>query len=282
MKVISKLRKTLFWLLIVVLLAAPLGLIYEISDREKQQYATPAAPAFVEMAYGRVMEAERRDLRECVLLSGAFRSKTYEYIELEQPDPGKIRWDISIGDEIQEGQKLGTYKGEAITAPIAGLVAEINAFDGYLKIQMASPVFLECNVSAKTLARLKSAQELTTEDGAAVALVYTAMIRNSDGSTCVRLEIDSEEYFLDQRVEDLLLYTGNVYMQTMVLPEECLYQRTAGENEPWYVRQVTEGGELIGEVEVKRGYSDGQWVSVTGINEGQFFDAGYKQIAEGW
>ena len=60
MKVISKLAKVLFCLLILALLAAPLGLIYEISNREKRQYATPTAPDFVEMAYGTIAEAERR------------------------------------------------------------------------------------------------------------------------------------------------------------------------------------------------------------------------------
>ena len=281
MKVISKLAKVLFCLLILALLAAPLGLIYEISNREKHQYATPTAPDFVEMAYGTIAEAERRDLRESVSLTGVFRSDTYEYIELKQSEPSKIRWDISVGDEIQKGEQIGTYKGEAITASVSGLVAEISAYDGYIKVQLATPVFLECDVSAKTLVLLKNGQALTTEDGEAVTLIYTAMIRNGDGTTRVRLKIDSEAYFLDQIVEELLIYTGNVYMQTLVLPEKCLYQRTAGEDEPWYVRQVTEGGKLIGEVEVTRGYSDGEWVSVTGIEEGQFFDAGYRQIAEG-
>ena len=106
MKVISKLEKVLFWLLILALLAAPLGLIYEISNREKQQYATPTAPDFVEMAYGTIAEAERRDLRESVSLTGVFRSETYEYIELKQNEPSKIRWDISVGDEIQTGEQI--------------------------------------------------------------------------------------------------------------------------------------------------------------------------------
>jgi len=282
MKAITQLVKVLFFLLILALLAAPLGLIYEISNREKQQYATPTAPNFVEMAYGTIADAERRDLLESVTLTGVFRSDSYEYIELKQKEPSKIRWDISVGDEIQAGEQIGIYKGEAITTSVSGLVAEINPYNGYIKIQLAAPVFLECDVSAKTLILLKSGQALTTENGEAITLLYTAMIRNSDGTTRVRLNIDSEEYFLDQVVEELLVYTGNVYMQALVLPEKCLYQRTAGEDEPWYVRQVTEGGKLIGEVEVTRGYSDGVWVSVTGIEEGQFFDAGYRQIAEGW
>ena len=281
MKIVSKLGKLLFWMLILALLATPLGLIYEISNREKQQYETPTAPDFIEMAYGQIATAERKDLREGVALTGVFKSETYEYIELKQAEPSKIRWDISVGDEIQADEQIGIYKGKSITTSISGLVSEINAYDGYVKILMARPVFLECDVSAKTLALLKNGQALTTESGETVELIYTAMIRNSDGTTRIRLKIDSEQYFLDQIVEEFLIYTGNIYMQTLVLPEDCLYQRTVGEDEPWYVRQVTEGGKFIGEVEVNHGYSDGDWVSVSGIAEGEFFDAGYKQIAEG-
>lgn len=281
MKQRTKFWKGLFWMLILVLLIAPLGLIFEISGWEKQQYATPVPPKFVETAYGRIEEALRIDMEETVLVTGTFRAQAYEYIELKQSDPGKIRWDISIGEEIQKGQKIGTYKGADMVATIDGLVIDINAYGGYIKVQMAEPVWLECDVSAKTLSYLRNAKTLLTEDKESVELIYAAKIRNPDGTIRVGLKIDSDVYYLDQKVENLPIYTGNIYMQTLVVPEECLYQRVAGEKEPWYVREVTESGEFVGEIEVAKGYSNGEWVSVTGISEGRFFDAGYKQIVEG-
>lgn len=284
MKVLKKILKGLFCVLILALLAAPLGLIFEISSREKQEYVTPTAPRFVETAYGGVFEAERMDMREAVLVSGVFRSDTYAYFELDQREPSKIRWNVGIGDEIQEGQVLGVYKGEDVISPIAGLISEMHAYssdDAYIKVQMAAPVLLECDVSMKTLVSLRYAKALTTEYGEAVTLEYVANIRNEDGTTRVRFSIDSKSYYINQRVTDMKLYTGNEYLQALVLPECCLYQKVAGEDEPWYAREVTDSGTFVAEREVGRGYSDGEWVCVTGISAGGYYDGGYKQIVEG-
>lgn len=284
MKVALKILKCLFWILVISLLIAPIGLIYETSNREKMEYMVPDPPVFVETAYGSVAVAERMDIKDSVSLSGVFQSFTYEYMELTQKEPSLIRWSVSVGDEIQAGQSLGTYKGESIIAEYSGLLSEIQAFNSsnaYLKIQQATPVVLVSDVSSNTLLSLKYAKELSTMDGEPVELVYTAVIRNSDGSTRVHLRIDSDAYFLNQPVEEISFYTGNEYLQTLVLPEGCLYQKISGEDEPWYVRQVTEDGVFIAEREVGRGYSNDEYVSVTGIEEGQFFDAGYGRFAKG-
>ena len=283
-RLFSAMGKGLLWLLILALLVLPLGLIYEISNREKAVYATPTAPAFVETAYGPVIDAQRMDIQESILLSGTFCPRTYEYIELKQQEPSKIRWNIGIGDEIQEGQVLGTYQGDDVTAPISGLVTEMNAYtpgDAYLKVQLSAPLLLECDVSQKNLIALKYATDLKTEDGEAVTVDYIANIRNADGTTHVRLSIDSDAYFLNQVVEDMKIHTGGVYQQALVLPESCVYQRVPGEDNPWYVRQVTEFGQFVREVEVGRGFSDGEMVCVTGVNVGEWFDSGYKAIAGG-
>ncbi len=284
MKFVSKLLKCLFWVLIIALLVAPIGLISEISNREKAQYAVPTAPKFVETAYGSIATAERMDVKESVAVTGVFRSYSYIYMELNQKEPSQIRWSVSVGEEIQEGQSLGTYKGEDITATCSGLIREIQAYnssDAYIKVQQATPVVLECDVSLSTLLSLEYAKELTTLDGEAAELVYVANIRNSDGSTHIRLQIDSEDYFLNQTVEDMGFYTGNEFLQALVLPEDCLYQRTAGEDEPWFVRQVSENGFFEKEVEVERGYCDNGLVCVTGIEEGKCFDVGYGAFIQG-
>ena len=67
----------------------------------------------------------------------------------------------------------------------------------------------------------------------------------------------------------------------LVLPLDCVYQKTPGEDEPWFVRQVTEDGFLIAEIEVKIGYSDNDFAVVNGIEEGQYFDSGYKDVVSG-
>ena len=63
-----------------------------------------------------------------------------------------------------------------------------------------------------------------------------------------------------------------------MLPEDCLYQKIAGEDEPWYVQQVSADGFFIGEMQVEKGYGDGNYCCVSGVGENQYFDSGYKAI----
>lgn len=284
MNTTSKIMKFLFWVIVIALLVTPVGLIIRISDREKSRYAAPDIPEFVDTSYGAIAVSERMDVKERITVNGVFQSFTYEYVELKQEDPSRIRWEISVGDEIQKGQRIGTYKGEAVLAECSGLVDEIQSYsmdDAYIKVQKASPVELVSDVSPGTLVMMQYAKELTTADGEPAELVYASEIRNADGRVRVRLQIESEKYYLNQHVEDMVFYTGNVFMQTLVLPKGCLYQKKTGEGEPWYVREVKEDGTLFGEREVELGYEDDGYVCVTGIEEGRYFDASYAQFSGG-
>lgn len=283
MKIWKKMCKGLFWLFIIALLLAPLGLIYQISSREMEQYQVPEPPQFVVTAYGTVVPAERMDVRDFVTVSGSFVSDASAYQELDDKNIGSARWEVNVGDEVQEGQVLGTCKGKEILSQYTGILLQINAYgeDPYLKVQLLDPIVLETQVSQNVLTSLRYAKELTTEEGEPVTLKYTAMIRNPDGTSRVRLQIDSDTYAYGEAVSELRLYTGYDYMNALVLPESCLYQKIAGEDEPWYVCEVTRDGVVIGERTVTRGYSDGNYVCVTGVEEGQYFDTGYKAVAGG-
>ena len=245
MKIMKNVLKVVFWLLIFALLLAPLGLIYEIS--------------------------------------GTFISREYAYIELTQKNPGEIRWDVQVGDEIQVDQVLGTYDGKQILSTMDGILMDINAYASkpYLKVQLLTGLELECNLSDKVIKQLRRAEALTTQDGVPVSITYIANVKNDDGSSRVLLKVESDSCFYGEAVKDLKLYTGYVYTGALVLPEKCLYQKNVGDDQPWYVRQVTEDGYFIEELEVQRGYSNGDLVCVTGIEEGTFYDNGYQVIAEG-
>ena len=107
------------------------------------------------------------------------------------------------------------------------------------------------------------------------------MQKNTDGTTTVHLSIDSEQYTCGQEVRELRFYTGRVYSKTLVLPEKCVYQKEVGEGQPWYARMVDENGVLIAELPVQIGYTNGEVVCVSGIEEGAWFDSGYKAVIGG-
>lgn len=285
MRIVKRFFKGVFWLLILVLLVAPLGLIYHISQGEMQEYQAPTVPVLRETAFGSIAQARREDVAECISVSGTFVSKTWGYMELTQKNPNLIRWDVTVGDEVREGQILGDYRGESIVSTLTGIVLEINSYNpenAYLKVQLLEPLELECHVTDRILTTLKHADAgMSTENGEAVTLTYAALTKNKDGTTTVRLSIASEDYSYGETVEDLNLMTGRSYTMALVLPAKCLYQKTVGEEQPWYARQVTAGGYFISEVEVNVGYSDGKLVCVSGINEGDYFDTGYQAISQG-
>ena len=55
MKIVKSLLRGLFWVLIIVLLLAPVGLIWKISNQEIARYQMPDPPKFVQTAYGTIV-----------------------------------------------------------------------------------------------------------------------------------------------------------------------------------------------------------------------------------
>lgn len=279
-----KLLKALFWLLIIVLLVLPLGLIYQISLSEMEEYTPSESPVIRQVSIGTPVKAYRTDIKLYETVSGSFTSTEVAFMELEYKKPYEIRWIVSYGDEIEVGQVLGYYYGEEVISTVEGIISNINtsAAEPYLMVDCYAPLVLECAVEDEALSPLKQfADRLTLIDGTKVGLTHVARTKNLDGTTTVRLTLDREGDTYGDRVENLTVYLGTGYPNVLVLPLDCVYQKVAGEDEPWYIRQVTEDGFLIGEMEVKIGYSNDIIAVINGIEEGQWFDSGYKDVVSG-
>ena len=279
-----KLLKALFWLLIIALLVLPLGLIYQISLSEMEEYTPSDSPVIRQVSIGTPVKAYRTDIKLYESVSGSFTSTEVAFMELEYKKPYEIRWIVSYGDEIEVGQVLGYYYGEEVISTVEGIISNINtsAAEPYLMVDCYTPLVLECAVKDEILSPLKQfADRLTLVDGTKVGLTHVARTKNLDGTTTVRLTLDREGDTYGDRAENLTVYLGTGYPNVLVLPLDCVYQKVAGEDEPWYIRQVTEDGFLIGEMEVKIGYSDDIIAGINGIEEGQYFDSGYKDVVSG-
>lgn len=282
MKILKIIVSGIFWVLILVLLVAPMGIIYRISQEEMKQYVTPEAPEFVETAVGEPVQVVRQDVAEYVKVSGTFVSDAYVFQELEYKKISDTRWLVGVGDEVRTGQVLGILGDQQILAQSDGILTEMNTYstDPYLCIQLFTPIELSCRVDDTLLSILKK-EGLKTREGEAITVTYISQRRNSDGTTDVRIRIDSDSYAYGQSLEALYILSGTVYRDTLVLPVDCVYQKTAGQNEPWYIRQVNENGMILGEMKVTVGYSNGDVICVSEIPEGIYCDSGYKAMLGG-
>ena len=272
----------IFALLILALLAAPLYLIHRISADEIRNYNTPEQLVFVETAFGQPLQAIREDVAEKIHVSGVFVPVESYDMELKGWSLDQIRWSVDPGAEVTEGQVLGLLRGNEIKSPVNGIVVSLNNYGSnpYVRFRLVEPIQLECHVDQQTLEDLRASEALSTKAGEAVQLESVSITRDLEGLSTVRLSIDSERYVCGQGVSQLELNTGVVFQKTLVLPVSCVYQKTPGE-EPWYAREVTKDGTLVGEIEVKPGYTDGKKVCVTGAEEGHYYDSGYGSMAGG-
>ena len=244
MNVVKRIAKVFFWVLIIALLVSPLGILYEISQREMAEYQVHALPALTQTSIGRVLQVTRQDVQEYFTVSGVFQSSESAYQPLTMENPGLIRWEVSTGDEIQAGQVMGTYNGESVVAEFSGIIEKI------------------------------------TEAGESVRLTYTSNLKSANGDRRIQLVIDSDAYSYGTSV-NLKIYTGLSYPQVLVVHQDCVYQRNPGTENPWYVRTVTKNGEVIGEQQVEIAFTMGNLVCISGVSEGTYCDAGYKDIVGG-
>ena len=280
-KILKFFLHSVFALLILALLAAPLYLIHRISADEIKSYNTPEQLVFVDASFGAPVLAAREDVAEKVYVSGVFvPCETYD-MELKGWGLDQIRWSVNPGDEVAEGETLGVLRGTDLVSPVSGIIESINSYAAapYIRFRLVEPIELECYVDQETLADLQSSDGLTTKNDEPVTLKSVSITRTPEGLTAIRLSVESDRYACGQGVTQLELHTGRVFQKALVLPVKCVYQKTPGEEEPWYAREVTKDGTLVGEIEVKLGYSNGKVVCVSGPQEGHYYDSGYGSMA---
>lgn len=281
MKYVKNVLAGVFWLLIIALLIAPLGLIAKISQEEMQEFATPDPPVLQEVAIGGIYQATKASAAESFQVSGTFISGADGYMELDYETVKDARWNVAVGSEIQEGMVIGTVNGQQILATMDGIIRQMHIFEGdcFIKLELFTPVVLQARVDKATLSILRNSRKLTAgQENAKVSLAFASRRQNSDGTFDVLIAIDSDAYTYGQVVGSLRIFTGRNFDNVVTITKKCIYQKGGSQ---WYARQVSKDGIFIKEVEVEIIFDDGTNYFVTGINAGEYFDSGYQIIAGG-
>lgn len=281
-RTIQILGKILLCLALLLLLAAPVGLVYTLSMQEMEQYQQPEEVVLQESAYGAPIQAVRMDVHAYVTVDGTYISDSYAFQELKMKDPGKIRWLVSTGQYVQKGQVLGLYGQEQVLSEYDGILREISAYssDSYLRFTTMEGLKLECSVSPAVLEVLTRGS-LTTEQGETVTVTGTSPVVDGNGNVTVWLDCPSPNRQYGARLQQLKIMTGQVFKNTLVLDEACVYQKEPGPDSQWYARKVSASGYFLSEEEITVGYINDKVACVTGVEEGDYFDSGYKAVIGG-
>lgn len=280
MHILRKTGKALLFLLLAALLVAPVVVIFLVSKDEQAQYVAAEAPILMEQSYGAPFRVMRTDMRETISLSGSVISTELLYQELDFADPYRLRLEISSGETMREGEVIGYYRGEPVLAELTGVVRQVSlGTDSYIQVESISELALECYADEKQLAVLRrEGLSLRDADGNAYQVAQLDLIQSGNSGTRVLLTAEEGRLVYGQAMSEMVLETGRVFSQTLVIESQCVY-RLSGDTQE-YVRIVDAEGLFLGERKVSTSYTDGKYVCISGVEEGEYCDSGYKAVVE--
>lgn len=277
-----KFTRVLIIISLMLLLVAPLVAIFVISRAEIEKYETQPVPELIEKTYGEPCSVKRMDISEMITVAGTFVSEKRIFMDLPKlNDPQNTRMLVESGDEIIKEQIIG-YSADLkteIKATASGIVQNIVLGEiSYVTLESTEDIALECRVDSTVLEMLRSEDvELTTQDGSNVTLLSSSRIENENGDSIALLSVPDGVF--GRKVNELRLFTGRVFPNTLVIDARCLFHLN-GDEETWYVRTVDADGYYIDDIEVTVGYANEDYVSISGVAEGTLCDSGYGKIVE--
>ncbi|MGI6362509.1 MAG: hypothetical protein ACOX21_01770 [Bacillota bacterium] len=272
---LRKVFKIFITFLLLTLLVAPVVLIYCISQGEMAQYKPSSVPRIGEQAYGEILPVFVMDMQETVTLSGVVVSNETIFIELPKK-ASEIRFIVNAGDVVIEGDVIGYLGGEPFIAEKSGYIEKIDSWsaDPYIQMQSLDNLALSCSVSsiqAKQLTR--EGAKLMTADGMELRLIKQGKVEDMEGRVEYLFSFSGGGFNLGHTIEQLIVKTGLVYQEALVVNKKCVYQLEDGG--PYFVRTVDESGKYIAQVEVEIGYSNDEYICINGISVGTLCDSGY-------
>lgn len=269
---VMKVRSLIIILVAVLAYSIPVTTILYLSDKEIKKYAEDANFDFREVAYGAAEKVIRQDVEETYDFDLNVTCTTESVKELSENAQIKV----SEMDELFKGEIIATLNGTDIVADENGIVTRVEyAGDKqYIYYHSFNALVFECMVPEK-YEYLFESEYLYNEKNEKINIISKSNI-NEEGYYRVYLSIpDDEAYDYGETVSGYQLCTGNIYKETLVVRKDCVYNGDDGE---YHVRIIDEKGNFIEEKVVEIGYSYGEYVCVTGVEEGQLCDSGYKSL----
>lgn len=269
-------KKLIFTAIMVIMFVIPILLIIIISRSEMEQYQNTDEIFFKEKSYGEVYDIFRTDIEVYYEFNGKMIGDGYYYLNLEDKDYKEIIFTIKEGDEVRKGDSIAFGDGKEIFSEYDGIVRNTEGTTIVLESteSLVFETYVDIDIAGKLL-KLEN-KNFTSETGSRITCIKISDVVTDNGVQ-VLFKIDSDEYLYGQCLEGLKLFTGEVYTDVLVVDKDCVYKKADGNS---YVRIVDEEGTFIEERQVNTGYSTEEIICITGAEEGEWCDSGYKKVME--
>lgn len=258
----------------MALLIFPILMMKELSESEKEEYRQNNVFEFKEAAYGEGRAVTRKDIEEYVVVDGKVTSDSYEYIDVSEYEDDKVKYKVTIGDEVYKEEIVATIDNLQIKSPCNGIIEDIVQGE-YIKICNIDEMKLVCTVDRKTADKLGSKESLYLENGEKLSVERVSNIM-VDNMIEIVMSVKSENLMYGQTFSGLKLFTGVVYEDALVVDKNCVYQKY--ENGPYYLRVLNDSMLYEGEIQVQVGFETDEYISVVNVEEGTICDSGYKEL----
>lgn len=268
----DKIIKMIGYIIIFFVYCIPVCFILHISDKEVKNYTEDVDFEFEEKAYGTVVPVIKMDVEEYYTFCADVTSIYENNIVVNN-----AQLLVFEGDEIVVGDTVAKSEKGDIKSDKNGLVSRIEYEDSKTIIYMydLENLIYVCKVLPNQL-YLFDSECLYDEYRNEIKIIKKSNIME-EGYVNVYLKVPQNvDVYYGQTLEEINLYTGNVYKNSVVVDKNCVYKKDGN----WYVREVTAEGDFVQEIEVKVGILSGDNISVTGIDEGIYCDAGYKNLIQ--
>lgn len=267
-------KKKLIITLAIILMALPLSLIAIITYLEMEEYKPQVAHTIGQGAYGELKGVIRGDIEEALSLKGTITSREHAFIDVSNKGFGLVKTLVNVGDEVKKGEVLLYINDKALASSVDGIVEEINVGGdkGYVKLlNLSSLTFVSYS---KEMEKLEVGKEYSLEEGGTATLTYLSNAWEEQGRKGYFTL--SGDGFIYGESKELRIKTGVGHSGVLMVDKDCVYQKE--KEGPYYLRRMESSGKPLGEIEVKVGMDNGEYITITGAEEGWYCDSGYGKF----
>lgn len=274
--------KIRYYLILLLCLLFPVILIYILSQYEIRRNQGSVDIHLEQMAYGNAMPIMYGDINEIIQVQGKVDANQFSKITVE-PSLTDVAYELELGVEYLLDEPILANEDSVVSSPVNGILTTI-------KEDVEEQVVLEFLDLGRLSINLFFDQEVRLDP----AVVYQVQIKdqtyeleNAKASHVHHQEgylvhfdfVGKTPALLYQEEIEGLFFSGRADISVLIAPLNSVYRSSVSGSPA--VRIVSQYGQFIEERPVRVGLQDLDHISIVGVEEGLFVDAGAALVYGG-